>query len=81
MKLIDVRKFIIFGVLSNILSRVHCYPIKLHIQSEDDHELTTKITKYLNGMHHMDSLLIRFQMSYKQLMQALERSKIDFVYK
>ena len=76
-EMIEIRKFIIFGVLSGFLSRVHCYPVSLKV----DESLGNKITKYLNGMYHMDSLLVKFQLTFKQLMQALERAEIDLIYK
>ena len=81
--LIDIRKFVIFGVLSNFLSRVHCYPVLLSIhtgEAEND-AISLKLLKYLNGMHHMDSLLVKFQLNHNQLMQALERANVDLIYK
>ena len=74
---IDIRKFIVFGLIHGILLRIHVYPILL----TTDSYLGKEWSGLLQGQYHMDELCTRFKRSYQQLMYMFRNSAIEYVYK
>jgi hypothetical protein len=74
-KTIDIRRFIMFGVLHDFVARVHAYPV---LQNND--ESLSKFHKYLNGEYHLDSLCSRFQMSRREICELFSKTCV-LIYK
>lgn len=72
---IDVRKFIVFGIIKKIICRLHTYPILSR-----DGPVTGDMVRYLNGEHHLDELCTMFSCSLKQLDQLIT-SHVHYISK
>ena len=73
---IDMRRFIVFGVLKGVIYRVHKYPILYK-----EVGMNSEIAKLLDGRHHLDDLCSRLACSAKQLENILSSLPIRYVLK
>ena len=82
LQLVDIRKFVAFGVLKGFLYRVHKYPL-LSSASDGIHAdpVLGRIAKLLNGRTHMDDLCCRFYLNYIELESRLSSFGVQFIVK
>ena len=68
---IDVRQFIIFGVVFQVIRRVHEYPI-----CREGH-----FADLMNGKNHMDAICCTRRLSRKTVLKRLEGVDYTILYK
>ncbi|KXS19849.1 nitrogen permease regulator 2 [Gonapodya prolifera JEL478] len=71
---VDVRRFVLFGVLNGLIRRVHRYPVLVQIAQTEQQPTsatlatpTTMNLSLLDGNHHCDELCTNFHVGPKRL--------------
>ncbi|KAI8915639.1 nitrogen permease regulator 2, partial [Gorgonomyces haynaldii] len=71
---IDVRKFILYGLVKGIISRVHRYP---YLYQETSVPLD--LLKYLDGKHHLDEICTIKSWTHKQTQKMLSHLPVRYI--
>eukprot|EP00842_Homolaphlyctis_polyrhiza_P004667 jgi/Hompol1/5200/HPOL_004228-RA len=79
--MIDIRRFIVYGLLKGYIYRIHRYPILLQ-PLEDTKQIPDRmiahIAPQLNGLHHFDDLCTQLKCSAKDLEDRLANSGLQY---
>ncbi|KAI8841351.1 nitrogen permease regulator 2 [Chytridium lagenaria] len=86
---IDIRRFIVFGIVKGFLYRVRKYPLWVPLKGDaaaeidgSDGEVVRRFRSYLDGRCHYDQLCTEFQMSPSDLDEILGVSPhIRFIWR
>ncbi|KAI8928411.1 nitrogen permease regulator 2-domain-containing protein [Entophlyctis helioformis] len=83
--LIDIRRFIAYGILKGFVYRVHQYPV-LTLKSTDGALMAadpslSRISSLLNGQHHFDDLCTRLQCTRADLEHRLSQFGTYYILK
>ncbi|KAJ3258056.1 Nitrogen permease regulator 2 [Boothiomyces macroporosus] len=78
---VDIRRFIAFGVIHEIILRIHNYPIYYNPKDDKVPHEVLEISQYLNGQHHLDDLCTRFNKGPKEMQELLNIPQIQSIFK
>ncbi|KAJ1969813.1 Nitrogen permease regulator 2 [Dimargaris xerosporica] len=56
---VDIRRFIAFGVVKNLIYRVHKYPISMQPATH----FPPNVARFFNGQHHLDAICTQLNLS------------------
>lgn len=74
---VDVKKLVSFGVLNNIIRRLHPYPVGMVQQSQElSSTFPPIIHQMVDGKHPMDEIAVTLNMSFKELESYFDK----FIY-
>lgn len=70
---IDIKKLTSFGVLNQIIRRLHPYPVGSIQQQEGTAYISQTLQQMADGKHHLDEIAVTFNMSYNELEPFFEK--------
>jgi hypothetical protein len=74
---VDVRRFIIYGILKGYIYRIHRYPIcslplSLNQPADSPKRLLSTLRLYFDGLHCFDEICTRFDLAPRDLEQVIK---------
>ncbi|MCL4140465.1 UNVERIFIED_CONTAM: hypothetical protein GTU68_013737 [Idotea baltica] len=70
---IDERKLIQYGLLHGFIRRLHQYPVLTTLKSCEESTASGSFYRICNGLHSIDEICCKFNMTYQEVNERLER--------